>query len=330
MEKEIPKLGQRCGRTSRNDVSFNNIPSSSSSPPLPFFDYSGDLGFAGYRPSDREMMMMSRLRHSDLLNELHHHQDLMDSQHALLSYMEETTKETRALREENVSLKMVNAELTDRLSSLLRATSDHAASVGYSGLGPGPGPDINSVLDGLRRMSLAGGDWGDDEEADEESPNPNNETVSGPGDESDNAVEDRVSLPKSISVRSNGYLKTVQTGESSGGQVNKQRVYVLGGEKEKQPVELDVYNQGMFKTELCNKWQQTGACPYGENCQFAHGIKDLRPILRHPRYKTEACRMVLNGDHCPYGHRCHFRHTLTDEENHIRSLNQRPLQPLNR
>lgn len=94
----------------------------------------------------------------------------------------------------------------------------------------------------------------------------------------------------------------------------QQKVYVPGVKKEEEPLELEVYNQGMFKTELCNKWQETGECPYGDNCQFAHGVEELRPVLRHPRYKTEVCRMVLNGVVCPYGHRCHFRHALTEQE----------------
>ena len=106
----------------------------------------------------------------------------------------------------------------------------------------------------------------------------------------------------------------------------QQKVYVPGGvgtngagkrEEEEQAaadLEMEVYNQGMFKTELCNKWQDTGTCPYGDHCQFAHGITELRPVIRHPRYKTEICRMVLSGDRCPYGHRCHFRHSLTEEE----------------
>ncbi|KAA8532635.1 hypothetical protein F0562_032549 [Nyssa sinensis] len=141
------------------------------------------------------------------------------------------------------------------------------------------------------------------------------------------SLVNRVSLPKSISVRSKGYLKALQAGGSNGDRVRApnriktvspvnetQKVYVNGGKKEEQPVELEVFNQGMLKTELCNKWQETGACPYGDHCQFAHGIGELRPVLRHPRYKTEVCRMVLAGDRCPYGHRCHFRHTLTDEE----------------
>lgn len=74
------------------------------------------------------------------------------------------------------------------------------------------------------------------------------------------------------------------------------------------------YNQGMVKTELCNKWQESGACPYGDNCQFAHGVRELRPVMRHPRYKTQICRMVLTGGTCPYGHRCHFRHSLNDRQ----------------
>ncbi|KAH6807958.1 hypothetical protein C2S51_029066 [Perilla frutescens var. frutescens] len=134
---------------------------------------------------------------------------------------------------------------------------------------------------------------------------------------------ERVTLPKSISVRASGYLKMTRPGRDTAGNktasqptaalFEKQRMYV-GGSKKGNGGELDVYDQGMTKTELCNKWQETGACPYGENCQFAHGIKELRPVIRHPRYKTDVCRMVLAGDTCPYGHRCHFRHSLTDQE----------------
>lgn len=97
----------------------------------------------------------------------------------------------------------------------------------------------------------------------------------------------------------------------------QQKVYVCGGQKEEEPLEMTVYNEGMFKTELCNKWQETGSCPYNDHCQFAHGIGELRPVIRHPRYKTEVCRMVLAGVVCPYGHRCHFRHALTEQEKAI-------------
>ncbi|XP_057784174.1 zinc finger CCCH domain-containing protein 14 [Salvia miltiorrhiza] len=142
-------------------------------------------------------------------------------------------------------------------------------------------------------------------------------------------------LPKSISVRSKGYLKMMnRSGREPSIQKTvsqpsppSQRVYVPGAKEEEDALEFDVYNQGMFKTELCNKWEETGACPYGENCQFAHGIKELRPVIRHPRYKTEVCRMVLAGDACPYGHRCHFRHSLTEEEKLMAAGPLRPPPP---
>ncbi|XP_062181354.1 zinc finger CCCH domain-containing protein 39-like isoform X2 [Phragmites australis] len=144
--------------------------------------------------------------------------------------------------------------------------------------------------------------------------------------------EKHAMLPKSISVRSTGYLKMNQNGKH---RVSKptnvgSRVFVgmdgaakgeehKGGKEKKLNggLEFEVYNQGMLKTELCNKWEETSACPYGDQCQFAHGIAELRPVIRHPRYKTEVCRMVLAGDVCPYGHRCHFRHSITPADRRV-------------
>ncbi|KAM3413001.1 hypothetical protein ACQJBY_004264 [Aegilops geniculata] len=150
-------------------------------------------------------------------------------------------------------------------------------------------------------------------------------------------AEKHAAMPKSISIRSNGYLKMDRNGKhrvTAPVNVGSQRVFVGvdgakaeehqgggggggGGEKGGQVataaggLQFEVYSQGMFKTELCNKWEETGACPYGDQCQFAHGIAELRPIIRHPRYKTQVCRMVIGGALCPYGHRCHFRHSIT-------------------
>lgn len=31
-----------------------------------------------------------------------------------------------------------------------------------------------------------------------------------------------------------------------------------------------------YKTRLCRNWQQTGKCPYGEACVYAHGSKEMR------------------------------------------------------
>ncbi|XP_026398048.1 zinc finger CCCH domain-containing protein 9-like [Papaver somniferum] len=148
---------------------------------------------------------------------------------------------------------------------------------------------------------------------------------------------ERASLPKSISIRSSSYFKMNAGRNTTAPSSNRittdglraaatpffprtsLRVHMptlsaVDEKKDPVPVELDAYVQGMYKTELCNKWVQTGVCRYGDQCQFADGFGELRPVVRHPRYKTEVCREILNGGFCPYDHRCHFRRVLTDQE----------------
>ncbi|KAK9086343.1 hypothetical protein Syun_028737 [Stephania yunnanensis] len=140
------------------------------------------------------------------------------------------------------------------------------------------------------------------------------------------AVPESRNVPKVISVRSNGFLALNKGRVAGVGAPSKSRNgckfgadqplrlrLASQGNGEREEIELEVYNQGMLKTELCNKWEETGDCPYADRCQFAHGIKELRPVIRHPRYKTEICRMISSGGTCPYGHRCHFRHSLDSQ-----------------
>ncbi|KAL5547961.1 hypothetical protein UlMin_003192 [Ulmus minor] len=85
-----------------------------------------------------------------------------------------------------------------------------------------------------------------------------------------------------------------------------------------------------FKTRLCAKFK-VGACRNGENCNFAHGIEDMRQPppnwqelvgLRDEDRTTSAnwdddqkiihrmklCKKYYNGEECPYGDRCNFLH----------------------
>jgi hypothetical protein len=67
-----------------------------------------------------------------------------------------------------------------------------------------------------------------------------------------------------------------------------------------------------YKTELCNKYSETGFCRYGHKCRFAHGVQELRIDERtagDSRYKTQLCKNY-HGEKttCPYGKRCHFIH----------------------
>ncbi|KAK7280413.1 hypothetical protein RJT34_25477 [Clitoria ternatea] len=265
------------------------------------------------------------------------HQDMVNRHSMCLSRLVETSKEVEALRQENGQLRALNKELQKQLNLAIQASLENQFGGGGGGCSSGQTPF--DVVQGFRSFHIGEGK----ENCNSINNNNNNNNLQKElqelSDESptsvieNNVVEvERFSLPKSISVRSNGYLKMAAQSAAlatNSASRNKgatrprtssappdavQKVYVRGGQKEEEPLEMVVYNQGMFKTELCNKWQETGTCPYGDHCQFAHGIGELRPVIRHPRYKTEVCRMVLAGVVCPYGHRCHFRHALTEQE----------------
>ncbi|VAH77878.1 unnamed protein product [Triticum turgidum subsp. durum] len=233
------------------------------------------------------------------------YQEVADRYELCLSHLAEAVDEAAILRRENAELRVANNDLARRVALL--GGKETAAVV---------------IADEIRRFRLG----------------------EHKGASKQRAPEKLAVLPKSISVRSNDYLKMNQAAPAAATPAaynrkpsscrthldRQQRAYAgLGADggkkgeeqKTKQDAagELDVYNQGMFKTELCNKWEETGACPYWDQCQFAHGVSELRPVIRHPRYKTEVCRMVLNGEVCPYGHRCHFRHSLTAAERLLRS-----------
>jgi hypothetical protein len=67
--------------------------------------------------------------------------------------------------------------------------------------------------------------------------------------------------------------------------------------------------QEAFKTALCQAFQKTGECRYGNECRFAHGKDELRlPKYNHPKYKTVLCRNYAITGICPYGSRCQFIH----------------------
>lgn len=84
-----------------------------------------------------------------------------------------------------------------------------------------------------------------------------------------------------------------------------------------------------FKTRMCAKFKM-GMCRNGENCNFAHGIEDMRQPppnwqdlvgLREEErpsgnwdddqkiiHKMKLCKKYYNGEECPYGERCNFLH----------------------
>lgn len=63
-----------------------------------------------------------------------------------------------------------------------------------------------------------------------------------------------------------------------------------------------------YKTELCKKFQNTGQCPYGFKCRFAHGKDELIMKTQGANYKKKQCKTFHEKGYCPYGSRCSFRH----------------------
>uniref|UniRef100_A0A0N5B974 C3H1-type domain-containing protein n=1 Tax=Strongyloides papillosus TaxID=174720 RepID=A0A0N5B974_STREA len=67
-----------------------------------------------------------------------------------------------------------------------------------------------------------------------------------------------------------------------------------------------------YKTVMCQAWLENKNCNFGENCRFAHGEGELRPLKQNLRYntkyKTKLCDRYTNTGICPYGDRCLFVH----------------------
>tara|TARA_B100001093_G_scaffold319769_1_gene305055 strand:- start:1514 stop:2176 length:663 start_codon:yes stop_codon:yes gene_type:complete len=79
-----------------------------------------------------------------------------------------------------------------------------------------------------------------------------------------------------------------------------------------QPKNKDHYTPSLYKTELCDTYEEFGKCNYGHNCQFAHGKHELREkpkIVQPSAYKTVRCKHYWGENSiCPYGNKCKFVH----------------------
>jgi hypothetical protein len=68
------------------------------------------------------------------------------------------------------------------------------------------------------------------------------------------------------------------------------------------------FNRENYKTEICISFHNKSTCEYGENCQFAHGVAELRPRNFGPKYKTQMCKNYHEDGNCRFGTRCKFIH----------------------
>lgn len=141
---------------------------------------------------------------------------LIERRNWCFSHLRETAKEADVLRQENINLQMANKELNKQLRLLLQTSLQNcsAAPPDYS-----PQSTLSSsVIDGFRHMHISGKKPASERYALNEVPDESQTSMS--EKEREKRIDvDRVALPKSISIRSNGYIKTIQAGESSGARV---------------------------------------------------------------------------------------------------------------
>lgn len=126
------------------------------------------------------------------------------------------------------------------------------------------------------------------------------------------SLSSREFVPKGFANVSNGALNGSHGGRA--GEVGRGSEVGHGSEVEHgseagsagQGVRFDT--NPLYKTELCRSYEEFGQCRYGNKCQFAHSLEELRPVQRHPKYKTEVCKTFATTGTCPYGTRCRFIH----------------------
>ena len=83
---------------------------------------------------------------------------------------------------------------------------------------------------------------------------------------------------------------------------------VFTQEQKSFPIEHPSISDPKYKTELCQKFADTGKCPYGSKCRFAHGKKELISKTQNSNYKKKPCKTFTESGFCPYGSRCSFKH----------------------
>lgn len=76
-------------------------------------------------------------------------------------------------------------------------------------------------------------------------------------------------------------------------------------QKETNPEQI---NKQLYKTELCESFTTKGTCKYGNKCQFAHGLEELKLKERRSNFRTKPCVNWAKLGYCPYGKRCCFKH----------------------
>ena len=97
---------------------------------------------------------------------------------------------------------------------------------------------------------------------------------------------------------------------------NKQKSQKIKKKKlSKSIMEEEKKKDPKYKTELCKTYSETGECPYGKKCRFAHGKDELFSKDIGMNYKKIECKSFSELGYCLYGSRCSFKHDERELKN---------------
>lgn len=132
----------------------------------------------------------------------------------------------------------------------------------------------------------------------------------------DSTIDENLSTPRSLSPSLDCLLDSSDARSMSSSEQQDDAYSVLNSALN-QKKKL-VPDDSKFKTELCKNYSETGQCPYGKKCKFAHGRCELneKKVLNKGRYKSKKCTSFHNQMTCCYGVRCLFAH----EERNLQEL----------
>lgn len=170
----------------------------------------------GLRPLDvNDALYYSRVLMQQQQQQHQQHQDMVNRHTLCLTRLREAAKEAEILRQENASLRSVNRELNKHINLLIKSSVNdvHRSNDFENNNNVSNNNAVtsfeNMVNAGMRRLSIGGSSGGAGAGAGGD--NREEVCVESPTSVMENVDVKRVSLPKSISVRSSGYLKTSPT-----------------------------------------------------------------------------------------------------------------------
>jgi hypothetical protein len=87
------------------------------------------------------------------------------------------------------------------------------------------------------------------------------------------------------------------------------------------PIHNRNFQESRYKTELCRHYEESGDCPHGQQCLYAHGQQELVPFRgRHRKFKTQLCKAFHCEGFCSFGPRCSYIHSKPNPEAILTSI----------